>query len=152
MIYSIEAVRWHTARPHLEALRRTVFVLEWQLPESAEFDELDTDAHHVLVIDENKKPIATGRLTQTGELGRIAVLRGYRNMTVYKTLFSALLKLASVNDIQQVKVQSALESVEYHQTRGFKPEGPVFMEAGVPMQKMVCQLTKFDLPDVEHIH
>ncbi|MFS1703893.1 GNAT family N-acetyltransferase [Aestuariibacter sp. GS-14] len=152
MIYNIEAVRWDSARHHLEALRRAVFVLEWRLPESAEFDELDLTAFHVLVLDEHNKPIATGRLTQFGELGRIAVLPGYRNITVYKTLFSALLKLASVNNIQQVKVQSALERVDYHRERGFHPEGPVFMEAGLPMQKMVCQLSHFDLPDVEHIH
>ncbi|MGB0301811.1 MAG: GNAT family N-acetyltransferase, partial [Alteromonas oceani] len=70
----------------------------------------------------------------------------------YKLLFAALLKHAESQNIKQIQLQSELTSVEFHQAKGFKPVGKVFMEAGIPMQKMVCNRQNFDIPDVRHIH
>ncbi|MDC8830834.1 GNAT family N-acetyltransferase [Alteromonas gilva] len=152
MAYKVQRVLWQEAQAQLKSLRKAVFVLEWRLPESAEFDELDNKAFHVLLLSQDDHPIATARLTQHGEIGRIAVLPKHRNTSVYNTLFAALLKQATSQNIEQIHVQSALDRVEYHRQKGFKPVGPVFMEAGIPMQKMVCQRQQFDAPDVRHIH
>lgn len=152
MAYSVKQVAWAEAQEALIKLREAVFVLEWQLPESAEFDDHDQQALHILILIDEKYPIATGRLTKTGEIGRVAVLPSHRNLSIYKQLFAALLNLANQEQIEKLHVQSELDSVEYHRSKGFKPIGPVYMEAGIPMQKMVCQRTQFDLPDVQHIH
>jgi len=152
MAYKVKQVLWQEAQAQLKSIRNAVFVLEWQLPESTEFDELDNKAFHVLLFSQDNHPIATARLTHHGEIGRIAVLPKHRNTSVYNTLFSELLKQATTQKIEQIHVQSELTRVDYHRQKGFEPVGPVFMEAGIPMQKMVCQLQKFDLPDVKHIH
>lgn len=152
MAYKVQRVLWKEACDQLKTLRKAVYVLEWQLPESTEFDELDSNAGHVLLFCENNTPIATGRITASGELGRIAVLPDHRTLAVYKLLFAALLKHAELLNIKQIQLQSELDSVEYHREKGFEPVGRVFMEAGIPMQKMVCNRQNFDFPDVRHIH
>lgn len=152
MAYKVQQVLWQEACDQLKTLRKAVYVLEWQLPETTEFDDLDSKAAHVLLFCEQDTPIATGRLTPNGELGRIAVLPGHRTLAVYKLLFAALLKHAESQNIKQIQLQSELTSVEFHQAKGFKPVGKVFMEAGIPMQKMVCNRQNFDIPDVRHIH
>ena len=152
MTYKVQKVLWQEASEQLKTLRKAVYVLEWRLPESAEFDDSDSKAIHILLFCPNNQAIATGRLTPNGEIGRLAVLPSHRNIAVYKTLFAALLQHADAQNIEQIQLQSALTRVDYHRERGYKPVGPVFMEAGIAMQKMVCHRAKFAYPDVRHIH
>ncbi|NDV91651.1 GNAT family N-acetyltransferase [Alteromonas sp. 345S023] len=152
MTFTIESVDWEQHQSRLKALREHVFVLEWQMPREAEFDERDHHAFHVLVIGENNTPIATGRLTRCGELGRIAVKRKHRHLSVYRALFAALIDLAKQHKVPTVKVNLTLDSVSYHQQLGFKIDGQVFMDGGVPRQKMCCPAERFPLPDVSQMH
>lgn len=152
MTFRIENVDWMRGRDRLEKLREHVFVLEWRLPREAEFDEHDDSAFHVLIIGPDDAPVATGRLTQQGEIGRVAVKRQYRSLRMYKRLFKALVDLAKRNNVPMVQVCCDLDSVNYHEKLGFTPDGPVFMEAGIPRQKMACDVNRFTLPDVAHMH
>ena len=106
----------------------------------------------MLIVDANNDPIATGRLTTKGELGRIAVKRSYRTLHVYRVLFKALLKAAKQNNLPIIKVVCNLESVSYHKSLGFIPDGQVFMDAGVPRQRLKCPAERFPLPDVTQLH
>ncbi|WP_414827698.1 GNAT family N-acetyltransferase [Alteromonas sp. H39] len=152
MTFRIENVDWMRGRDRLEKLREHVFVLEWRLPREAEFDEHDDSAFHVLIIGPGDTPVATGRLTQQGEIGRVAVKRQYRSLRMYKRLFNALVSLAKAHDVPVLHVSCDLDSVNYHEKLGFTPNGPVFMEAGIPRQKMACDINRFTLPDVTHMH
>ena len=114
MTFTVKNVDWEKDKHQLKALREHVFVLEWRVPEASEFDEHDSSACHVLIVDANNDPIATGRLTTKGELGRIAVKRSYRTLRVYRVLFEALLKAAKQNNLPIIKVVCNLESVSYH--------------------------------------
>lgn len=152
MAYKVQRVLWQEACEQLKVLRKAVYVLEWRLPEDTEFDDCDSQAIHVLLFTDDDHAIATGRLTLNGEIGRIAVLPGHRNLSVYKMLFAALLQQADSQNIEQIQLQSDLASVDYHREKGFTPVGRVFMEAGIPMQKMICHRQNFDFPDVRHIH
>ncbi|MCW8108177.1 GNAT family N-acetyltransferase [Alteromonas ponticola] len=152
MTFHVEHVDWQSGKDRLTQLREQVFVFEWQLPRDAEFDKEDLEASHVLVCDNQLNPIATGRLTKAGEIGRIAVRREYRTSDVYQSLFSALLDIAKQQNRKTVRVNCELQSVEYHQSLGFKPSGPAFMEAGIPRQRMACPLRRFAQPDVTQMH
>ncbi|MEW9796676.1 GNAT family N-acetyltransferase [Alteromonas sp. CYL-A6] len=152
MAFHIENVDWKSGQHRLKQLREKVFVIEWHLPQEAEFDEHDSSAYHVLISDEKNQPIATGRLTRDGDIGRIAVSHRYRNLAMYKKLFGALVAIARKQNVAELKVTCDLDSVRYHSTLGFSPCGPVFMEAGIPRQRMACSSQAFVLPDVEHLH
>ena len=152
MTFTVKNVDWEKDKHRLKALREHVFVLEWRVPEASEFDEHDSSACHVLIVDANNDPIATGRLTTKGELGRIAVKRSYRTLHVYRVLFKALLKAAKQNNLPIIKVVCNLESVSYHKSLGFIPDGQEFMDAGVPRQRLKCPAERFPLPDVTQLH
>ena len=155
MAYTIENVDWARDKHRLKAIREDVFVLEWRVPQDSEFDERDASAFHVLLLEDGEEanqPIATGRLTQCGEIGRIAVKRGYRNMSVYRALFAALIEVANRHNVTILKVSCSLDSVSYHQGLGFKPEGQVFMDGGVARQRMQCPVERFPFPDDSQMH
>lgn len=152
MAFTIQNVDWEKDKHRLKALREHVFVLEWRVPEASEFDEHDSSACHVLIVNDENEPIATGRLTKRGELGRIAVKRCHRTLPVYRALFDALINTAKRNNVPIIKVVCNLESVSYHQSIGFIPDGQVFMDAGVPRQRLKCPAERFPLPDVTQLH
>ncbi|MBJ2130372.1 GNAT family N-acetyltransferase [Alteromonas sp. IB21] len=152
MAFTVHNVDWEKDKNRLKALREHVFVLEWRVPESSEFDEHDSSACHVLIVDDKNIPIATGRLTKKGELGRIAVKRSHRTLVVYRLLFEALLNVAKRNNCPIIKVVCTLESVSYHRSLGFIPDGQVFMDAGVPRQRLKCPAERFPLPDFTQLH
>lgn len=152
MSYRVKCVNWHADKHHLSKLREQVFVFEWHLPREAEFDEFDHEAHHVLICDAQDIPVATGRLTQEGEVGRIAVRRKHRSLPVYRMLFESLVDIAKKHHIHKLHVRCDLSSVDYHRKLGFTPHGPAFMEAGIPRQRMACKIQNFTLPDVTQMH
>lgn len=152
MAFHTENVDWLRGKNRLKALREKVFVLEWRLPEEAEFDEHDEQAFHVIITDDVEGPIATGRLTKDGEIGRIAVKPSFRNERVYRKLFRALIQIAKVQSVSTISVCCELNSVPYHEQLGFSPEGHAYMDAGIPRQRMACPLSNFKVPDVAQLH
>lgn len=152
MTFTAENVDWGKAKHKLSEIREKVFVCEWRIPKECEFDQHDNTSSHVLVRDESNLEIATGRITPNGEIGRIAVVPQYRGPEVYQTLFQALLAIAKQHRLEQVSVLCELEGVEYYQQQGFSPVGTVFMDAGIPRQRMQVTLTDFRLPKVELTH
>lgn len=152
MTFFVQNVDWGKGKHRLSKLRERVFVYEWRIPKECEFDEFDTASSHVLILDDDNQEVATGRLTPSGEIGRIAVVPRYRGPEVYTTLFRALLDQARGRGLSQVSVQCELEGVAYYQQQGFRPVGAVYMDAGIPRQRMACDISNFSLSRVELTH
>ena len=152
MVFLVEKVDWSSASQRLIELREKVFILEWQVPRECEFDELDRQAVHIILSNQQGEAIATARLTQDGEIGRVAIRIGYRNLTVYKKIFSVLVEHARQNNIQRIALSCNIASVDHHTRLGFRPTGQAFMEAGVARQIMSCPIGRFKLPDVTQLH
>jgi predicted GNAT family N-acyltransferase len=152
MTFRVENVDWENEKNRLRKLRERVFVYEWRIPKEYEFDQYDGESDHVLVLDKNDLEVATGRLTPQGEIGRIAVIPEFRGPEIYQTLFHALLHIAKMKDLKDVSVQCDLDGVQYYEKQGFKAIGAVYMDAGIPRQRMACTLDNFALPRVELTH
>lgn len=152
MSFTSKNVDWMSARKELTQLREKVFVCEWRIPREVEFDQQDHSACHVLICNEQGEEIATGRITPEGEIGRIAVVSDYRKPAVYEQLFSALLSIAKSRGLQSVSIQCELEGIHDYQKRGFHPLGAVYMDAGIPRQRMVCHIDAFSLPKADLTH
>ncbi|GLX80201.1 N-acetyltransferase [Thalassotalea insulae] len=141
MSFSICRVQWEQAAPLLKDVREKVFVCEWRIPKKVEFDKKDRYAYHMLVCDDvTQEPVATGRILSTGEISRIAVLMSYRKHNVDHKVMQGLLSIAKDIDLNEVFIYSPLESVEYFRKFNFISAGAVFMEAGMPRQRMVCSV------------
>lgn len=152
MALIVKNVDWEQTKHRLCRLREKVFVYEWRIPRECEFDQHDNEAIHVLISDDDGQDIATGRLTPAGEIGRIAVEASFRKPEVYQALFSALLSAAEQIGLTQVFVQCELEGVEYFQQQGFHPVDSVYMDAGIPRQKMFSDIHNFSIRKVELTH
>jgi predicted GNAT family N-acyltransferase len=152
MTFKVKNVDWGNAKHKLSKIREQVFVHEWRIPKECEFDQQDDVAFHVLVLDEDNREIATGRITPQGEIGRIAVVPAFRGPEVYLELFSALLAIAKQIGLEDVLIQCELEGVKYYQQQGFRPVGSVYMDAGIARQAMTCTINAFSLQRVELTH
>jgi predicted GNAT family N-acyltransferase len=139
MSFSVGRVKWEQASSLLKNVREKVFICEWRIPRHIEFDKKDTHAAHILVCDDiTQEPIATGRILATGEISRIAVLMSYRKASLDKRVMHGLLSIASDLKLDEVFIYCPLESVEYFRKFNFVTAGAVFMEAGMPRQRMSC--------------
>lgn len=143
MSYTVSRVKWEHAAPLLKNVREQVFVCEWRIPKHIEFDRKDHYAYHVLAChDKTQEPIGTGRILSSGEIGRIAVLRFCRKDQVDKAILKTLFKIAREMDLKEIFIYSPLEATEYFKELNFNCSGSVFMEAGMPKQKMTCPLNE----------
>ncbi|MFY8328806.1 GNAT family N-acetyltransferase [Pseudoalteromonas sp. ZZD1] len=152
MSYHIDKVEWNTGKDLLQQIRERVFVCELHIPKHVEFDNLDCNALHVLVTDERKTPVATGRLCNDGLIGRIAVLPEHRNRSVYKSLLMYIVNLAQQQGCDIVSINCILNEVERFKRNGFEQQGGVFMEAGIPRQRMQCPISQFDTEPFTLVH
>jgi predicted GNAT family N-acyltransferase len=139
MSYSVCRVNWEQAAPLLRNLREKVFICEWRIPKKVEFDRKDRQAFHMLVCDDiSQEPVATGRILPTGEISRIAVLNSYRKDEIVELVLSGLIEIAKELELKEVFINSPLENVHYFSQNSFQTAGAVYMEAGMPRQKMTC--------------
>lgn len=143
MGYQVNKVDWDIQKDLLQQIREKVFVYELHIPKRIEFDSHDKLAHHVLVTDDCKSPVATGRLCTDGLIGRIAVLPEHRNRHVYTSLLTFIVQLAANDGHKAISINCILNEVERFKLNGFKQQGGVFMEAGIPRQRMLCEVSQF---------
>ncbi|MBM5811771.1 MAG: GNAT family N-acetyltransferase [Gammaproteobacteria bacterium] len=130
---------WGTDRPELQHLRREVFVLEQGVPEELEWDDTDPVSVHVLATV-NREPVGTGRLSPTGKIGRMAVKAGLRGRGVGSTILKLLLQEACRRSLHEVWLHAQLSAVSFYEKHGFRCEGEVFDEAGIPHRRMKLAL------------
>jgi predicted GNAT family N-acyltransferase len=139
MSFSVSRVNWEQAASLLRDVREKVFICEWRIPRKIEFDRKDHYAFHVLVCDDiTQEPVATGRILSTGEISRIAVLMSFRKRNIDIVVVKGLLAIAKDLKLDEVFIYSPLDDVEYFRKFNFISAGAVFMEAGMPRQRMTC--------------
>lgn len=131
----LQLLEWNKAKPQAEQIRRTVFIEEQHVPESEEWDDEDDTALHVLVI-KNGKAIATARLTQTGKIGRMAVLKQHRQQGIASKMLVKLIEAAKQQGHQQLKLWSQTYAQGFYQKHGFIRYGDEFLDAGIPHVEM----------------
>lgn len=140
-------------------IRKAVFVEEQGIPEDLEFDELDHEAMHVIVYEEDpnwnmnhsseKKAVATGRILYDGttcKIGRIAVLKDYRNKKYGDFTVRMLLNKAFTSGITQVSLDAQCSAERFYEKIGFHKEGETFLDAGIMHVKMTIGIQDIVTP------
>jgi predicted GNAT family N-acyltransferase len=116
-------------------LRFEVFVKEQNVPPEIECDEYDRIATHVVAIDEKSgECIACGRLLikdGIAKIGRVAVKKSYRGKGYGKKLCIKLIDIARKSGINDIRLNSQLDVVEFYKKLGFEEYGDIFMEANI---------------------
>jgi len=139
MKYTLKLTRWDKDQISLSEIRRKVFIEEQQVPEELEWDEDDKACVHVLVTD-NNIPIATGRIKMDGHIGRMAVLKDYRNKGVGSAVLKALINFSKTVKMKSVYLHAQTSAIPFYEKHGFIISSDVFMDAGIPHKIMKMNL------------
>jgi len=135
----IELLDYPQAQAEAQRIRFTVFVDEQRVPAEIEMDEHDATSIHALAFSDGKA-VGTGRLLPDGHIGRMAVLKEWRGRGVGQALLRALIDAARRRGDTEVALNSQVHALGFYGAEGFRAEGPVYEEAGIPHQAMRLKL------------
>ena len=139
-LFSVRLAGWPQDRPALRRIRETVFVEEQQVPVPLEWDGLDPDCLHVLAESPAGEPIGTGRLLPDGHIGRMAVLKPWRRRGVGRALLQRLMDEGQHRGFSTFVLAAQLRAVPFYEKFGFRAEGDIFEDAGIPHRNMRWQV------------
>jgi len=131
----IELLSWEQARAHAAPIRFAVFVEEQGVPREIELDEQDELSIHAVVF-EHGQPVATGRLLPDGHIGRMAVLKAWRNRGIGALMLQSLIQRAKQRGDREVALSAQVHAVPFYRANGFVEEGDEYLEAGIRHQAM----------------
>ena len=120
-------------------VRCIVFCGEQGVPYTAERDEFETSAVHVLGVLEGE-PVAAGRVRyfpDYAKLGRIAVLRPYRKRGIGSEITRFLVSLAQERGYSSYRMNAQVRHEAFYARLGFHSMGERFMEAEIKHVLMV---------------
>ncbi|MCD9540931.1 GNAT family N-acetyltransferase [Photobacterium carnosum] len=123
----------------IRLVREQVFIQEQHIDPEIEFDGLDTQAVHVLVVD-GEQPLGTGRILANGHIGRIAIMQAARGQGLGVKVVRALVEYAKQQGYPKVDLGAQTHAVDFYCKLGFTLYGDEFMEANIPHQAMVMLL------------
>ncbi|MBP7126768.1 GNAT family N-acetyltransferase [Myxococcota bacterium] len=120
-------------------LRREVFVEEQGVSEEEEWDGRDGEALHLLAEGEDG-PVGTARVRMVGsgvaKVERVAVRKEFRGRGIGRLLMEAAEARARALGAQEAVLGAQVTAIPFYERLGWTPEGPVFLDAGIPHRKM----------------
>ncbi|MGN6313680.1 MAG: GNAT family N-acetyltransferase [Rhodanobacteraceae bacterium] len=131
--FTIETADWANERDRasLTAVREEVFVREQNVPPEMELDEDDPRSVHAMARAADGMVIAAGRMTPAGQIGRMAVLKNWRDRGVGSSLLQLLLEQARTRGMAEVRLHAQADATDFYLKHGFEIAGEDFMEAGI---------------------
>jgi len=133
------AASWNEDRDELIQLRTRVFVEEQNVPSSLEMDGRDAESAHVKALIDDVI-IGTGRLLPNGFIGRMCVLREYRNRGIGTMMLKNLVQQAAERGHQNVSLNSQSYVIPFYQKFGFTADSEEFIEAGILHRRMILNI------------
>ncbi|MDT8405333.1 GNAT family N-acetyltransferase [Sulfuriflexus sp.] len=143
--YTVKRVNWQDAEAELRILREFVFIGEQNVPPELEWDGKDESCVHILAQDDKGRGIGTARMTTEGQIGRMAVLRAWRNRGVGSEMLTALITIAKARQLERVQLDAQTHAIDFYLRHDFTAQGEIFMDAGIPHQHMTRSLPPMDV-------
>ena len=141
---SVQCGGWAAQQAEAMRLRHAVFAQEQGIPAGLMSDEADAGAVHALALNRAGRAVGSGRLVMqgdgSGKIGRMAVDAGLRGAGVGGALLQALVQAGRVQGARTLVLHAQATAEGFYRRAGWRAEGPVFEEAGVPHQAMRLDL------------
>ncbi len=130
--------RWQTHKADALKIRDIVFCQEQNVSEEDELDGLDTlESTYHFIAFHRKQPIATVRLLNSGQIGRLAVLKKYRKQGIGLTLLKKATEAALEQNKPKIFVHAQTHAIDLYQKIGYRQQGDIFLDANIEHQEMV---------------
>lgn len=126
---------WSTLREPAARIRMAVFIDEQRVPAELEWDADDLHSVHC-VVEIDGVPVATGRLLPDGQIGRMAVLAGWRGRSLGGRVLERLVAVARGRGDTVLRLSAQCHAEGFYCRHGFDPAGPVYEEVGIPHRAM----------------
>lgn len=114
-------------------IRKQVFMLEQNVSVFEELDDLDYTAQHFLVEDNNKY-VGCARIyfdDDVAIIGRVAVLKEYRNKGYATFLMKELINLIKYSDSKSIRLGAQKQALAFYEKLGFKVCGKLYFDANI---------------------
>lgn len=126
------------------AVRMTVFVDEQNVPASIEIDELEDEAVHFLLYDDEMNPCGAGRFRTVGHYGkveRICVLKEARGQGAGSLIMDAIEQYAATGtELTALKLDAQVQAIPFYEKRGYEVVSDEFLDAGIVHKAMTKPL------------
>ncbi len=136
----IEVGDWKTLGEAASEIRRRVFIEEQRVPRDEEWDGRDPGCVHFLAWHDGVA-VGTARLLPDGHIGRVAVLEAARGLGIGVALMEAAIEAARRRGVAEVELAAQTHALAFYERLGFRAEGEVFLDAGIPHRNMVRRLS-----------
>ncbi|MDE8603637.1 GNAT family N-acetyltransferase [Marinomonas sp. RSW2] len=121
---------WNSSTDQITFVRKQVFIIEQGIDPKDEWDEHDKEAVHFVSFGTTAVPTGTCRLTEDGQIGRLAVLPAYRHQGYGEMLLNRAVKVAREMGIRTVFLHAQVDVQTFYEKQNFRTDGKVFLEAG----------------------
>lgn len=132
----VSPVIWQQKKQTLRSVRTQVFIEEQHVPVELEWDDADEDAFHFLGYF-NQQPVACARLLPTGQIGRMAVLKPFRDKGIGKALLIGVIHYAEEKNIGPLFLHAQNQAIPFYKKMEFQVHGEEFMDAGIAHHEML---------------
>jgi len=127
--FTIKITNWQKDKAALIHIRRKVFIEEQKVPE-------EHSCIHILVTNSSNTPVACGRLKENGHIGRMAVLKEYRNTGIGREILKEILNSAKKMNLNKVYLHAQTIAIPFYEKQGFMTYTDEFIDAGIPHKSM----------------
>jgi predicted GNAT family N-acyltransferase len=134
--FEVRIVGWLHFSEALSSLRHVVFVEEQGVPLELELDGEDAGARHAAAFAGDDEIVGTGRMLESGKIGRMAVSQPLRRQGIGRALLDALVEEALRMNLPQVSLGAQLSAIPFYEGAGFETYGDVFLDAGIDHKMM----------------
>jgi len=139
-LFTVKEAIWKDEQELIRQVRLAVFVIEQGVSQKIEWDGKDQFCRHAIAFSNKAgEAIGTGRIQESGHIGRIAVLQSWRVKGVGSALLEQLIHIARSKKLPKVYLNSQTHASEFYSRHHFIAQGPIFMEAGIPHQQMILE-------------
>ena len=135
----ISKVSWNDAENYLRAIRTPVFVEEQAVAPDFEWDELDASAIHILALFDNQ-PIACLRIIEYHKIGRMAVLKEWRDLGLGAALLLEAVEICKAHGSKSIHLSAQTHAIGFYQQAGFKVSSSEYCDVHIPHVDMQLDL------------
>lgn len=136
---TVRVADWEEEQPVLREIYQKVFIDEQQVPAEIALDGSENQATHFLLLCDGEA-VGCGRLLESGQIGRMAVLEEHRSLGLGGRLLGFIVEHARERGIRSVFLHAQKAAADFYRRHGFIDNGEEFQEAGIPHLPMKLQL------------
>ena len=134
----VEIVKWIDGYAPLSMIREKVFIEEQKVMFQLEWDGKDEKAIHFLAY-QDEKAIGCARafvIENHMQLGRMAVLKEYRNKGIGGTLIEKAVITAKLNQLSAINISAQCHAIDFYKKFGFEVISNIYLDADIPHRDM----------------